>query len=41
MQNKIDDLDLLSFAKTDREMIMATMTSLQNAFNEAFDRAAQ
>jgi hypothetical protein len=41
MQNKIGDLDLLSFSKGDREMVMEAMTSLQNALNEAFNRAAQ
>lgn len=41
MQNKIGDLDLLSFAEGNREMVMEALTSLQNALNEAFDRAAQ
>ena len=41
MQNKFGDLDLLSFAKEDREIVMEAMTSLQNALNAAFDRAAQ
>ena len=41
MQNKFGDLDLLSFAKEDREIVMEAMTSLQNVLNAAFDRAAQ
>jgi ParB family chromosome partitioning protein len=41
MQDKIGDLDLLSFAQQDREMVMEAMSSLKNSLNEAFDRAAQ
>ena len=41
MQDKIGDLELLSFAPQDRDMVMAVMTALQNAMNEAFNRAAQ
>ncbi|MFZ4438411.1 MAG: ParB/RepB/Spo0J family partition protein [Syntrophales bacterium] len=41
MKDKISGLELLSLAKTDREMVMEAMTSLQNAMNEAFNRAAQ
>ena len=41
MQGKIGDLELLSFAQGDRDMVMEAMTSLQNAMNDAFNRAAQ
>ena len=41
MQDKIGDLELLSFAQQDREMVMAAMTALQNAMNDAFSRALQ
>ena len=41
MQDKIGDLELLSFAPQDRDMVMAAMTALQNAMNDAFNRAAQ
>ena len=41
LQDKIGDLELLSFAPQDREMVMAAMTALQNAMNDAFSRALQ
>ena len=41
MQDKIGDLELLSFAQQDRKMLMAAMTALQNAMNDAFSRALQ
>ena len=41
LQDKIGDLELLSFAQEDRDMVMEAMSSLKTALNEAFDRAAQ
>jgi hypothetical protein len=41
MQDKIGNLDLLSFSKGDQEMVMEAMTFLQNALNEVFNRVAQ
>ena len=41
LQDKINELDLLSFAQPDRVMVIEAMDSLKKTINEAFDRAAQ
>ena len=38
---KIAALDLQEFSTADRDMILASLASLQNTLNEAFDRMAQ
>ncbi len=41
LQDQIDNLDLLSFPRGDQEFVMEAMTDLQDALDEAFDRAEQ
>ena len=38
---KIAALDLQEFSTSDRDMLMASLVSLQSTLNEAFDRTAQ